>query len=134
MFSDILQQLHRGRAEQREHTAPRNSSANRTQKGESNKAGTSTSRGKSRNKGDSQRDKQKSTTSAPKQDKKLDCGDLESRYGRLNLTSVNVVAHPCAVLPATPSAEPPDSPEHFSPMQVRACLRPDCPSVVPSQV
>ena len=120
MFSKILQQLHRGRADQGDHTAPRSTSANRTQKGASNKAGTSISRGKPRNEGDSQGDKQKSTTSAPKQDRKLDCGDLESRYGRLNLTSVRVVAHTCAVLPATSSTEPPDSPEPCSPMQVGA--------------
>ena len=117
-FSQVLEKLHQGRILPAHQTATRVKSRTSKQKGEPGKQPKDPSSGASSSKSSGREGEEpKSKTAARKQDKKLDCGDLDERYGKLNLTAVNSAAQSCAALSPILPAETPFDSECNSPMQ-----------------
>ena len=122
VFAEILETLHRGRDKPAEQRAPKGTAAGAQVKGgpkcapKCAKAGSrsKTSKAVAKERGEP------SSAAVNKPGKSLDCGDLEQRYGKLNLTSVRPADHTRPAGPSGSTAAPQLGSESCSPMQIQA--------------
>ena len=119
MFSEILETLHRGRDKPAEQQAARRTEAGSQRRGATGCPPKNTkSRPNPGKSGARERGNASSGAAAHKSRNTLDCGDLEQRYGKLNLTSVRP-----ACSRSSPAEEQPVY-DLCSPMQIQASQEP----------
>ncbi len=120
VFSEILETLHRGRIKPAEQHAPGKTAARAKLKGGAeNSSKDTTAHVKAAKPGPKGREKPKSCAVVNKPGKNLECGDLEQRYGKLNLISVRPTDHTCPAVPPEYSPQASLTSDACSPMQIQ---------------
>ncbi len=119
-FSEILETLHRGRIKPAEQHAPgKTAASSKLNGGAENFSKNTKPHVKAAKPGPKGREKPKSSVVVNKPGKNLDCGDLEQRYGKLNLISVRPTDQKCPAALPDSSTEKSLTSDACSPMQIQ---------------